>query len=60
MLAYTIRKLKYYLPGLSYLTFSMRHENDNCDLTIQAVVTCWVVDVAHKLRKCYSSISQIR
>jgi len=38
----------------------MRHENDNCDLTIQAVVTCWVVDVAHKLRKCYSSISQIR
>jgi len=40
-------------------TFSKRHVNDNCDLTIQAVATCWFVDVAHKLRKCYSSISQI-
>jgi len=35
------------------------HDNDNCYLTIQAVATCWVVDVAHKFRKRYSSISQI-
>jgi len=37
----------------------MRHDSDNCDLTIQAVAMCWVLDVAHKLRKRYSSISQI-
>jgi len=37
----------------------MRHDNDNRDLTIQVVTTCWVVDLAHKLRKRYSSISQI-
>jgi len=37
----------------------MRHGNDNCDLTIQAVATCWFVDVAHKLWKHYN-ISQIR
>jgi len=37
----------------------MRHDNDNCDLTIQAVATCWIVDVAQKLQKHYSSISQI-
>jgi len=29
----------------------MKHDNDNCDLTIQAVATCWVMDMAHKLRK---------
>ena len=37
----------------------MRHINDNCDINIQAVATCWFVDVAHKLRKHYTSISQI-
>jgi len=28
----------------------MKHDNDNdnCDLTIQAVATCWVMDMAHK------------
>jgi len=36
----------------------MRHENNNCDLTIQVVATCWFVDAAHKLRKHYSSISK--
>ena len=42
-------------------TFSTRHDNDNCDLTIQAVanVKPAFVDVAHKLRKGYSNISQI-
>jgi len=29
----------------------MRHDNDNCDLTIQAVAMCWFVDMAHTLRK---------
>jgi len=24
----------------------MRHDNDNCNLTIQAVATCWFVDMA--------------
>jgi len=39
----------------------MPHDNDNCDLTIQAVadVKPAFVDVAHKLRECYSNISQI-
>jgi len=37
----------------------MRHDNDNCHLTIQAVATCWFVDMAHKLRKHYSNILQI-
>jgi len=41
------------------LTFSTRHDNDSCDLTIQAVATCWLIDVAQKLRKRYSRISQI-
>jgi len=38
----------------------MRHV-DNCDLTIQAVANAKpaFVDVAHKLRKRYSNISQI-
>jgi len=26
---------------LTELTFSTRHDNDNCDLTIQAIATCW-------------------
>jgi len=39
------------------LTFPTRH--DNCDLTIQAVATCWFVDMVHKLLKRYSIISQI-
>ena len=39
----------------------MRHDNDNCDLTIQAVanVKPAFLDVAHKLRERYSNISQI-
>jgi len=43
------------------LTFSMRHDNDNCDLTIQAVANMKpaFVDVAHKLRERCSNISQI-
>jgi len=35
------------------------HDNDNCDLTIQGVATRWFVDMAHKLRKRYSNITQI-
>ena len=39
----------------------MRHDNDNCDLTIQAVanVKQAFVDGAQKLRERYSNISQI-
>ena len=39
----------------------MRHDNDNCDLTIQAVANMKpaFVDVAHKLRERCSNISQI-
>jgi len=44
---------------VNLIEISARHDNNNCDLTIQAVATFWVVDVAHKLRKRYSSISQI-
>jgi len=43
----------------THLWFSTRHDNDNCDLTIQAVATCRFMDTAHKLRKRYSNISQI-
>jgi len=39
----------------------MRHDNVNCDLTIQAVATRWYVNVViHKLQKRYSRITQIR
>jgi len=38
----------------------MRHDNVNCDLTIQAVARRWFVNVLiHKLRKRYSRITQI-
>jgi len=39
----------------------MRHDNDNCDLAIQAVanVKPAFVDVAHKQLERYSNISQI-
>jgi len=42
---------------VNLIDISTRHDNDN--LTIQAVARCWVIDVAHKLRKRYCSISQI-
>jgi len=43
------------------LTFSTRHDNDNCDLTIQAVanVKPAFVDEAYKLQERYSNISRI-
>jgi len=39
----------------------MRHDNDNYDLTVQAVanVKLAFADVAHKLREHYYKISQI-
>ena len=57
-LVYTVRKLKHRVRGLTFkLTFSTRHDNDKCDLTIQAVanVKPAFVDVAHKLRERYST-----
>jgi len=60
MLVYTVCQLKYPVRGLTESTFSMRHDNDNCDLTIQTVATHCFVDVAHKSWKCYFNISQTR
>jgi len=38
----------------------MRHVNENCGFTIQAIAAHQFVDVVHNLRKRYFSISQIR
>jgi len=61
VLDYIVRKIKHRVHRLTYATFSTRHDNDNCDLTIQAVanVKPAFVDVPHKLRERYSNIQQI-